>query len=95
MEDHFARFLVVFLSSFDIAIRKRPILALRRSCIRKTSLRLWIPSSIPSILQHYRGLLPIKIKVYKTGVINDPLCQTHSPSSSDHYFHLKLICFGR
>ena len=25
----------------------------------------------------------------QTGVINDPLSQTHSPDSSDHYFHLK------
>ena len=28
--------------------------------------------------------------VYKTGVINDPLGQTHSPASSHHYCHLKF-----
>ena len=27
--------------------------------------------------------------VNKTGVINDPYRQTHSPASSDHYLHLK------
>ena len=26
-------------------------------------------------------------------VINDPLGQTHSPSSSDHYSHLKVVLF--
>ena len=25
--------------------------------------------------------------------INDPLVQTHSPDSSDHYSHLKVILF--
>ena len=29
----------------------------------------------------------------KTGVINDPLGQTHSQASSDHYFHLKIVLF--
>ena len=29
----------------------------------------------------------------KTGVVNDPLCQTHSPVSSDHYSHLKIVLF--
>ena len=26
-----------------------------------------------------------------TSVMNDPLGQTHSPASSDHYFHLKFV----
>ena len=30
-----------------------------------------------------------------TGVINDPLDQTHSPASSDHYFHLKFGFFEK
>ena len=25
--------------------------------------------------------------------INDPLGQTHSPASSDHYFHSKIVLF--
>ena len=29
----------------------------------------------------------------KTGVVNDPLGQTHSPTTSDHYFHLKIVLF--
>ena len=28
--------------------------------------------------------------MHKTGVINDPHGQTHSPTSSDDYFHLKV-----
>ena len=28
-------------------------------------------------------------------VINDPLCQTHNPTSSDHYSRLTLFCFAR
>ena len=24
---------------------------------------------------------------------NDPLGQTHSPASNDHYFHLKVVLF--
>ena len=27
------------------------------------------------------------------GVINDPLGRTHSPASSNHYFHLKIVFF--
>ena len=30
---------------------------------------------------------------YKTGAINDPLGQTHSPSSSYHYSNLKIVLF--
>ena len=29
----------------------------------------------------------------KTCVINDPLDQTHSPTSSDHYFHTTFVVF--
>ena len=29
----------------------------------------------------------------KTGVINDPLSQTHNPASSDHNFHLRTVLF--
>ena len=29
----------------------------------------------------------------KTCVINDPLGQTHSPTSSEHYFHTKFVLF--
>ena len=32
---------------------------------------------------------------YKTCVINDPLSQTYSPASSDHYFSLKFSLFAR
>ena len=32
---------------------------------------------------------------YKTGVINYPLGQTHSPASSNHYFYLKMVLFER
>ena len=35
-----------------------------------------------------------KQKENKTGVINDPLGQTHSPDSSDHYSHLKFVLFS-
>ena len=31
----------------------------------------------------------------KTGVINDPLGQTHSLASSEHCFRLKCVCFAR
>ena len=36
-----------------------------------------------------------KIFINKTNVINDPLRQTHSSVSSDHYFLWKLFCFVR
>ena len=32
-------------------------------------------------------------KEKEMGVINDPLCQTHSPVRSDHYSHLKIVLF--
>ena len=32
-----------------------------------------------------------KIRLNKTGIINDPIDQAYSPASSDHYFHLKFI----
>ena len=35
----------------------------------------------------------IKTRQYMC-VINDPLGQIHSPSSSDHYSHLKLVLFS-
>ena len=35
----------------------------------------------------------INKKGSKTGVINDPLSQTHCPASSDHCFHLKIVLF--
>ena len=31
--------------------------------------------------------------IHTTGVINDPLGQTHNPASSDHYFRLKFVLF--
>ena len=34
-----------------------------------------------------------KYAIDKTCVINDPLGQTHSPTSSDHYFHATFILF--
>ena len=34
-----------------------------------------------------------KILLNKTGVINDPLGQIHSPDSNDRYFHLKIVLF--
>ena len=35
----------------------------------------------------------IYIQSDKTGVINDPLDQTHNLSSSEHCFHLKYVLF--
>ena len=34
-----------------------------------------------------------KFNFNKTGVINDPLGQTHNPANSDHYSNLKIILF--
>ena len=34
-----------------------------------------------------------KKKIHKTGAINDPHVQIHSPASIDHYFHLKMVLF--
>ena len=36
----------------------------------------------------------VKVKLNKTCVINDPLSQTHSPTSSDHYFHTTFVRFA-
>ena len=33
------------------------------------------------------------MNVIKDSAINDPLGQTNSPASSDHYFHLKIVVF--
>ena len=35
------------------------------------------------------------LKVTKTGVINDPLGQTHSLASSEHCFRLKFVLLAR
>ena len=37
----------------------------------------------------------MKIKLSKTGVINDPLGQTHSLGSSEHCFRLKFVLFWK
>ena len=34
----------------------------------------------------------VKNNNYKTGVINDPLSQTHSLASSEHCFHFVMFC---
>ena len=43
----------------------------------------------PSICREYER----NEKIYKTGVINDPLGHTHSLASSEHCFHLKFVLF--
>ena len=40
-----------------------------------------------------KSLLLVKKEKNKTGVINDPLGQTHSLASSEHCFHLKFVLF--
>ena len=37
----------------------------------------------------------VRLILYKTGVINDPLCQTHSLASSEHCFCLKFVLFWK
>ena len=43
----------------------------------------------------YRAMLSTSFRSYfnKTGVINDPLGQTHNPIRSDHNSHLKMVLF--
>ena len=57
----------------------------------------WLPHSsclCQSTLLSYKKLRKkMKIIVNKTGVINDPLGQTHSLASSEHCF--LLVCFAR
>ena len=44
-------------------------------------------------IQGLQGCWVFKIGKYKTGVINDPLCQTHSHASNEHCF--LLFCFSK
>ena len=39
------------------------------------------------------GLWREEVEGNKTGVFNDPLGQTHSLASSEHYSHLKIVLF--
>ena len=48
---------------------------------------------MPNMIMIIILLVLVMLKLDKTGVINDPLGQTHNPAGSDHYFHLKIVLF--
>ena len=66
---------------FRIVMTSWPAMITIFTCCVRPSLRL---SPFFSISQN---------KINKTCVINDPLGQTHSPTSSDHFFNRRLFCF--
>ena len=58
----------------------------------------WPSGSLTNTVCLRYVLLQVKLTFYenikyKTGVINDPLGQTHSPASSEHCFRFKLVLF--
>ena len=53
--------------------------------------QIWLQVAQWSIkIKHSRRMASLKV-LYKTCVINDPLGQTHSPTSSDDYGHLTCV----
>ena len=38
-----------------------------------------------------RADVAVEVLLHKTGIINDPIGKTHSPASSNHYSHLKVV----
>ena len=75
----------------------RPRGSISFQTIRQKDLNGWAWNSILATYTRIRrsGNLIFATKRIrnKTGVINDPLGQTHSPTISDHYFHLNVVLF--
>ena len=55
--------------------------------VQKTSNTLNLPEDMNN-----KAVAWIELIIGKTGVINDPLGQTHSLASNEHCFHFVLFC---
>ena len=53
----------------------------------------YVPSFLEKQRKFWAGKVCWQMKRKKTGIINDPLGQTHNYASSEHYF--LLFCFSR